>query len=149
MEKFNSFGLSRKNSYNPEIVTPINIVPSPVLIEGAVEFDTLCPVSKFTGHRGNPLQLLGVALGDKSSRLLDAILQEIPVIQADDRISDEDKLSTLVSRLDTGTLAEQDEVTRVLSDFVDTLFPKEVADDVKNDSSIQFDKNDSPDVSAE
>lgn len=100
----------------------VRVSDAPVLIEGVSEYDCLCPVSKVTGHRGNPLSCLKIALSDKNSRLLDAILQEVPAINSDPRISDEDKLATLVSRLDTGTKAESDQVARVLSNFTEELF---------------------------
>lgn len=135
-------GLSRPKSKSSEFVRQNN---APILIEGIEEYDCLCPVSKLTGHRANPLSMLKVALSDKNSRLLSAILQEVPVIDSDPRISDEDKLNTLVSRLDVGTLAEHDNVTRVLSDFADYLFPSvDKSDD--NAEKIAFSPSDSPNV---
>lgn len=111
------------------------------IIEGVQELDTLCPVSKVTGHRGNPLQLLRTALSDSAARLLDAVLQEIPTVK-DLPVSDDEKLSMCVQRLYTGSLAEQDALTRELSQYVDTLFPDkpEVAEQVKE--SIQFESSD-------
>lgn len=115
---------------------------APQILNGAVEYDTLCPVSKLTGHRGSPLSLLGLALGQKQSRLIEGILQDLPVVAAMD-IPDDDKLSLLVSRHHSGTLAEQDLVVKQLGEVADVLFPKgsDVTDQVSR--QIQFDENDS------
>lgn len=115
----------------------VDLCEEPIIIQGVLEFDTLCPVSNFTGRRGNPLSLLTMALSDKNSRLLDSIIQELPTIRDLD-VSDDDKLNLLVSRLDTGSFAEQDALTEQLSKVVDVLFPGDpaVANGVEN--HIQF-----------
>ena len=65
----------------------------PVLIEGADIYDVLCPVNKFTGCRANPLELLQSISNDpKRSRLLDALMVELPTIASDSRLSDDDKI---------------------------------------------------------
>lgn len=92
------------------------------ILEGSADIDTLCPVSKLTGHRTNPLTLLGMALGDKQSRLLDKLLQELPTVQSMD-VSDADKIDMLASRLASGSLAEHDALVDSLSSVADTLFP--------------------------
>lgn len=108
------------------------VAPDTPIIEGAVDIDTLCPVSKLTGHRTNPLTLLGIALGDKQSRLLDKLLQELPTVQSMD-VSDEDKISLLASRLSTGSLAEHDALVDSLASVADTLF----SDSSRDDKAVQ------------
>ena len=87
---------------------------APSICDGILEYDTLCPVSKLTGHRESPITLLKMALGDKDSRLLNAVLQELPTVQQMQGVSDEDKLQLLASRLNTGTFAEQDQLVESL-----------------------------------
>lgn len=96
---------------------------APSICDGILEYDTLCPVSKLTGHRESPITLLKMALGDKDSRLLNAVLQELPTVQQMQGVSDEDKLQLLASRLNTGTFAEQDELVESLRGVCDVLFP--------------------------
>lgn len=62
----------------------------------------------------------------KDSRLLDALLQELPVIKSDNSISDEDKFATLASRLQTGTPYENEQLVYQLQKVADVLFPQEV-----------------------
>lgn len=136
-------------AYSPEIEKvdfklPTSVNDTPI-IEGVTEYDTLCPISKVTGHRGNPLLLLRLGVSDKTARLLDAVLQEIPSVQ-DMNASDEDKLAMCVQRLSSGTLAENDLITKELSNYVDVLFPNnpEVKEQVKE--TINFDSKDDAEV---
>lgn len=132
---------------SPSVVTDI-FFDVPVAIEGAAEFETLCPVSKVTGHRANPLTLLKLALSDKNSRLLDAILQEVPTVQQLQGVDDDTKLDLLASRLATGTLAEHDQLVSQLEKVADLLFPKtpDLAKAV-SDQAIVFDESDVPPAS--
>ena len=120
----------------------------PAILEGATEYETLCPVSKVTGHRANPLTLLQLALSEKNSRLLNSILQEIPSIPSDSNLSDEDKIRLLPTVRTVGTQAEQDNLVRELMQVADVLFPdnKDVQQQVVDNSSIQFNKSEIPQV---
>lgn len=106
----------------------------PVVLEGKQELETLLPVSKLTGRRQDPLDLLKMQFS-KDSRLLDALLQELPVVQSDSSISDEDKFSVLASRLGTGTPYENDVLVKELEKVADVLFPQEVK---QAEQAIQF-----------
>lgn len=127
---------------------PQDTLGFPPLIEGATEYETLCPVSKVTGHRANPLTLLQLALSEKNSRLLNSILQEIPSLPSDKNLSDEDMIRLLPSVRTVGTQAEQDNLVRELMQVADVLFPdnKEVQQNVVDNQQIKFDSNDNPEV---
>lgn len=131
------------------VPTSVDFNP-PLLVEGVAEFELLCPVSKVTGHRANPLTLLRLALSDKNSRLLDSILQEVPVVQQMQGVDDATKLELLASRLSTGTLAEQDQLVNQLEKVADVLFPKasEVVKAV-TEQSIKFESSDVSSASAD
>lgn len=109
----------------------------PVLIEGAEAIETLCPVSKLTGHRVNALTLLGMVT-DSNARLLDNILQVLPSVQELD-VPDDVKIDMLVPS-DYGSFAERDAVIKRLADVSDVLF-QSVS---KSDDSIKFDAGDQP-----
>lgn len=109
----------------------------PVLIDGAEAIETLCPVSKLTGHRTNALTLLGMVT-DSNARLLDSILQVLPSVQ-EMNVSDDVKIDMLVPS-DYGSFAERDSVVRRLADISDVLF-KNLP---KSDDSIKFDAGDQP-----
>lgn len=129
MECCESFGFVPSNWDKPLNVVDSDSVPR--LIDGVDILDTICPISKLTGHRTNPLTLLG-AVSDGNARLLQAVLTELPSVQSDPRVSDEDRLDTLVSRLDTGTFADMDLVREALASISDSLFVKpEVKENVE------------------
>lgn len=135
----NNFGFVPSNWDKPILVTPIDKdVPS--LIDGVEIFDTICPVSKLTGHRTNPLTLLG-AVTDGNARLLQAVLAELPAVQSDPRVSDEDKLDMLVSRLDTVTFADMDAVRDALASISDSLFVKSEVKETAEKQVISFEEN--------
>lgn len=131
------------------VITPV-MFDVPIVIEGALEYETLCPVSKVTGHRANPLTLLKLALSDKNSRLLDVILQELPTVQQMQGVDDSMKLELLASRLSTGTLAEQDQLVNQLEKVADVLFPKspELAK-AATEQAIKFETSDVPPASSD
>lgn len=119
------------------------------LIEGITEYDTLCPVSKLTGHRVDPTSLLRVALSDKNSRLLSAILQDLPEVNSMPGVSDEQKIELLVSRHATGTMAEQDIVREQLASIADVLFVNQPELKEQSQDSIDFTTTEVPEVSKE
>lgn len=133
--------LSSNCKYN---VVERSFVPSddaPVLLEGADVYDILCPPSKLTGNRSNPLDLLKMALPDKDYRFLGQILQEVPSVSSDPNLSDEDRISVLSYRLATGTPAEDESFTRSLMKIVDSLFPAKPSVSPSSDK-IEFSSED-------
>ena len=75
---------------------------SPIVFEGAEVLDALCPVSSLTGNRMSIYEAVQLVGNEKFSRAIDALLPEIPSIANDSRFSDDDRVSMLMSRLDTG-----------------------------------------------
>lgn len=107
------------------------------LIEGSEVFDTLCPVSKLSGLRENPLQLLSRVLDPAKARLVDSVLQQIPSSNPEGvKISDEDALDLIMDRLSTGTPSEDAIVRNKLSQMVDVLLPREIQQEVEQ--KIEF-----------
>lgn len=99
-------------------------VSAPSIIEGADIFDVLCPVSKKTGHRENPLSLLSKVLPPDKSVLASQILQEIPSIrQENPNLSDSDAIDLCVSRFSSGSPYEDGIVRDRLMSVADVLFP--------------------------
>lgn len=95
----------------------------PVIISGIEEIEVLCPVDPLTGHRDSFENIVKKALDPKYAGLAARVLQELPSVQSDnDARNDEAKLDTLVSRLDTGSLAERDMVIDQLSSISEVLF---------------------------
>lgn len=114
----------------------------PNVIEGSEVFDTLCPVSQLTGFRENPLQLLSKVLDPSKARLIDAVLQEIPSVNEDGRISDDEALDMMVDRLVTGTPSEDAIIRSKLSSMLDVLLPPQVRKEVEQ--KIEFEPGDLP-----
>lgn len=127
IKKFNKVG--DRKAYASEFVT--------LKVEGADELKVLCPLSKLTGHPMS-LQASVKTITDKNSRLADILLQEIPTINASEQISDDDKLRLLVSRLDSGSFAENDKVAEILGNIAKEFFPEADVDKVVESAKIQF-----------
>lgn len=126
------FGISfYPNKQN--VIMDCNVAPGAPdqVIEGAEIYDTICPVSKLTGHRESPFKLLSKISGADSA-LVNQVLQELPSIASDARLSDEDRVQSLVSRLSTGTPAEDAIMAEKLMADLDALGLKvSSAEDVK------------------
>lgn len=105
-------------------------IDAPKVIDGVVELETLLPVSKLTGRRDDPLTILQMQFS-KDSRLLNALFQELPTVQSDASLSDDDRINMLAQRLSTGLPYEQDELVRQLSEVVDVMFPRQSSDSEK------------------
>lgn len=117
---------------------------APSVIEGVELLNTLCPVSKFTGCRENPLSLLGKITG-ADSNLLNSVLQELPVIASDSRLSDSDRVDFLVSRLGSGTPAEDAILSSRLMNDLDALGLRSSSvksSDSNSETAISFDSSD-------
>lgn len=107
-------------------------VDLPTIIEGAEVYEVLCPVSKKTGHRENPLSLLVKVLPPDKERLAVSILQELPSIRQEYlNISDGDAIDLCVDRLSSGSPYEDGLVRDALMNVADVLFPESVADQVE------------------
>lgn len=118
------------------------------VIEGAEIYDTICPVSKLTGHRMSVFKLLGKLTGAKAD-LLNAVLQELPTVASDPRLTDKDRADFLVSRLCSGTPAENAVIAEKIMNDLDTLGlstkqAEKVAESVQ--STIEFNEDDNLDV---
>lgn len=95
----------------------------PNIIEGAAELDVLCPVSRVTGNRENPISLLTKLQDDAMARQLSIVLQELPVNNAPSGMSDKDLADLVIPRLATGTPAEDDRIRDFLMSVADVVFP--------------------------
>lgn len=116
----------------------------PQVVEGAELLDTLCPVSKNTGRRENALSLLGKLTGANSA-LLNSVLQEIPALRSDPRMSDEDRVATVVERLATGSPAEDALMAERLMKDIDALgLSAQSVEEVKSSDTIKFESNEVP-----
>lgn len=113
---------------------------NPRIIEGVDLYDKVAPISSLTGRRENPLLLLQKLDANPSiSRALQQLLPEIPSIRSDRRMNDDDRINLIMSRLSTGTPAEDDATRLYLESIADVLFknaPQFVKEDVKD--SISF-----------
>lgn len=115
-------------------------VDLPTIIEGAEVYDCLCPVSKKTGHRENPLSLLVKVLPPDKARLAASILQELPSIRQEyPNISDGDAIDLCVDRLSSGSPYEDGLVRDALLNVADVLFPESVADQVEKQMDVNPD----------
>lgn len=144
-------GIKRFGCFNP-LTQPCNevcvVAPTVEVIEGAELFDVVAPVSKFTGHRENPLSLLGKLTGAKAD-VLNAVLQELPTVASDPRLTDEDRVAYIVERCSSGTPAEDALMAERLMNDIDALGLRNTEVDNFSDSSIQFEKSDAPNPDAQ
>lgn len=96
-----------------------------VVIEGSQIINTLCPVSKLTKLPMDITSAISMAINDPSlSGLVSQIVQTLPSIPSDSRLTDGDRLDLLISNFDLGTPAETDRVRASLMEIADQLFPK-------------------------
>lgn len=135
---------SFKNIQDRVLVSECCVAPIVEVIEGADILDVVCPVSKFTGHRESPLKLLGKLSGAKSD-LLNSVLQELPVIASDSRLTDADRVDMVVQRLSTGTPAEDSLMAERIMNDIDALGLSSKSAQISSDpDKIAFDVSDSP-----
>lgn len=130
-------GGNNRDAYNGDFVE--------LEVQGKTELELLCPVSKLTGFPMS-LQESIYMISDKNARLADVLLQEIPPIKSDNSISDDEKMKLLVSRLDSGSFAENDRVAEILGDIVKEFFPNADVEKVTQEAkqSINFESGDAP-----
>ena len=117
------------------------------VLEGKELYETVCPVSKFSGHRESPFKLLGKLTGAKAD-LLNAVLQEIPSLASDPRLSDEDRVNAVVDRLSTGTPAEDALMAERIMNDIDALGLRGRSVE-QSKETIDFKPADTPDVGNE
>lgn len=92
----------------------------PYLCDGVDVLDMLCPVSKVTGLRENPLSLIRKLVTDPAKQaLLYQFLQEVPTDSSQSQLSDEERFDLCIQRLDCGTPAENDAMREVLMNVFD------------------------------
>lgn len=115
----------------------------PTVLEGLDVFDTICPHSKSTGHRENPLSLLGMLTG-ADSQLLQSVLQELPSTFSDPNLTDQDRVDFLVPRLCSGSPAEQAIIAEKMMVDLDALglSQNQAEKVVETNQTIEFNKND-------
>lgn len=111
------------------------------LLEGVELIDSLMPVSSLTGNRMSFYEALKLVGSEKYSRQIDALMVEWPSVASDPRMSDDDRVEFLTSRLSTGLPSEDDALRRQLEKVVSDFSPL-VQEEVK-DNVIEFDKSDS------
>lgn len=136
--------LSSNVVYKDSLIVPSVSDDSPVVIEGVDVYDIVCPPSRMTGNRTNPLTLLSMALPDKDNRFIGQLLSEVPSIASDSSLTDQQRIDTLAMRLATGTPSENEVFSSQLMKVADVLFPDKSSDSVPSDS-INFDSQDVPD----
>lgn len=108
--------------HEPKIKSPRGVV----VIDGAQVIHTLCPVSKLTGLPMDIASAIRTALNDpKLNSLVMSIMQTLPSIPSDSRLTDDDKLDFVINHVDIGTPAETDRVREVLMKVTDVLFPQQ------------------------
>lgn len=140
MENVFRMGCFRSVTDHPEVKIECSLtVP---VCEGKELYETCCPVSKFTGHRESPFKLLGKLTGAKAD-VLNAILQELPTVFSDPRLSDSDRAQFITERCCSGTPAENALVAERIMNDLDALgFSQKQAQAAAESSKIEFDKND-------
>lgn len=141
-----NFGLSNKNVNEIKVVDSKDLFgrEMPKVIEGAELYDSLCPVSKLTGKRCNPLSLLGMITGAKAD-VLQSILLQLPVVSSNPELSDEDRVQFVVERCSTGSPAEDALMAERIMQDLDALGLSYKGEDVKApDTSISFANTDVP-----
>lgn len=92
------------------------------LIEGAKVINSIAPIDHSTGCRDSIGQILKRAVNDPvKARLVSSLLQELPSIVSDSRVSDDDKFNLIVEHFQCGTPAEVDQLRKSLTPFVNSL----------------------------
>ena len=127
---------------------PVNGLPK--LIDGAEIINALCPVSKKTGLRENPLTLIRKLINDPAKQaLLQQCLVEMPVDNSQTQLTDEQRFEFCRQRLDLGTPAEEDLYRGFLESIFDNVDAQaQAAIKPQIDGQIDFKPSDAPEVEA-
>ena len=92
----------------------------PTFVDGVDILDILCPVSKKTGLRENPLSLIRKLITDPAKQaLLAQCLAEIPTDNSQNMLSEEEKFEFCMQRLQCGTPAENEVYAEHLRSVLD------------------------------
>lgn len=122
----NHFGLSRSRNCDSKnlakLPNTLNVKSSaPAVIEGADVLDAVCPVSSLTGNRMSIYEAMQMVGNEKYSRAIEQLLPEVPTIMSDPRLTDDDRVDLMVSRLATGSASEdarvREQLASIVSDF--------------------------------
>lgn len=117
---------------------------APSIIDGVDILDTLCPVSKKTGLRENPLSLIRKLVNDPAKQaLLYSIIQELPTDNSQVNLDEESKFEFCAQRLQVGTPAENEELFHQFESVIDLVVDSQKAAAAKQAAEkIAFDGSD-------
>ena len=128
----------------PDIIyQPVYDSPNIIDIEAVNTIQTLCPVQASTGLPLSFVQAV-LTIDPQKSRLASALVQQLPTVQAMN-VSDDDKFRLMISRLDSGSFAENDNVSEILGNLVKEFLPN-VSDEEFQTVVDSVDNSVSPDV---
>lgn len=147
----NNFGLI-KRSFDSESSFPVS--PDKEydvrIIAGADVFKTLCPVNPNTNNRESLTSAIMGALRDPNkAALVSQVVQMLPAIASDSRLSDEDKLDMCFDRFDIGTRAENAQLYKELTPILQNALKAVSPSSEPSSSKIDFSSGDSPASAAE
>lgn len=127
--------MNLRNMAAVESVKPMEVNKDDLrpVMDDTSAFETLCPVSSVTGHRGNPLDAIDMVLKPDKARLLNQVLQEIPPSGVP---SDTGTFEYLADRLSLGTDSERAIYINKLSKIADDIFI--IRPDLKPKDTIEF-----------
>lgn len=95
---------------------------APCIVDGVDILDILCPVSKKTGLRENPLSLIRKLVNDPAKQaLLYSIIQELPTDDSQSGLDENSKFEFCAQRLNVGTPAENEVLFRHLESVIDLV----------------------------
>lgn len=127
----------------------IPVIDAPKVVDGIQVINTLTPVSKLTGKRESIMSVLTKVGNDPAkARLIQPLIQELPTVRSM-KGTDEDRVSVLMSRLDTGQPVEDAAFAKSLMSMTDILFkdiPQSRRQAVSKET-ISFDENNNADLS--
>lgn len=120
-------------------------ITKPFVIEGVEVYETLCPISKLTGCRENPLALLKSLVADPAkSRLLDSILMELPSMDNPQGLTSDDVFEQLKPVLQGSAFFDNDKfgerLMAISEDLLKTVGIEQKIDKVEKvspDSSLE------------
>lgn len=117
----------------------------PCIIDGLDVLNTLCPVSKTTGLRENPLSLIRKLVQDPAKQaLLFSIIQELPTDNSQASIDEDSKFEFCAQRLNVGTPAENEALYHHLESVIDLVADSEKAAAAQQAAEkVTFGKSDS------
>ena len=94
----------------------------PCIIDGVDILDTLCPVSKATGLRENPLSLIRKLVQDPAKQaLLASIIHQLPTDNSQQNLDEDSKFEFCAQRLNVGTPAENEVLMQHLEKIIDLM----------------------------